>query len=53
MDGPVGVLRGRVDGVIPAMRLDGGARTPAGLHGWRTAYECGQSGDELHDGELE
>jgi hypothetical protein len=24
---------------------------PARLHGWRTAYECERSGDELHDGE--
>jgi hypothetical protein len=28
----------------------GGA--PARFHGCRTAYGCGQSGDELHDGEL-
>jgi hypothetical protein len=25
---------------------------PVGFHGWRTAYGCGQSDDELHDGEL-
>ena len=46
------VIVSMVDGVIPAMRLDGGARTPARLHEWRTAYGCGCSGDELHDGEL-
>ena len=33
-------------------RSDGEARTPARLHEWRTAYGCGRSGDELHDGEL-
>jgi hypothetical protein len=26
------------DGVIPAMCSDGGVRTPARLHGWRTVY---------------
>jgi hypothetical protein len=46
------VVASTADGVIPAMRLDGGARTPARLHGWRTAYGCGRSGDELHDGEM-
>ena len=46
------VVASTVDGVISAMRLDGGARTPARLHGWRTAYGCGRSGDELHNGEL-
>jgi hypothetical protein len=40
------------DGVIPAMCLDGGAQTPARLHGRRTTYGCGRSSDELHDGEL-
>jgi hypothetical protein len=25
--------------------------TSVRLHGWRTAYKCGRSGDELHDGE--
>jgi hypothetical protein len=45
------VIVSMVDGVIPAMRLDGGARTPARLHGWQTAYGCRRSGDELHDGE--
>jgi hypothetical protein len=24
-------------------------RAPAGFHGWRTAYGCGRSGDELHE----
>jgi hypothetical protein len=38
-DGPVGVLRGRVDGVTPAMRSDGGARIPMRLHGRRTIDE--------------
>jgi hypothetical protein len=37
---PAGVLRGRR------------VRTPASLHGWRTAYGCGRSGDELYDDEL-
>ena len=46
------VIVSMVDDVIPAMRLDGGARTPARLHGWRTTYGCGRSSDELHDGEL-
>jgi hypothetical protein len=46
--GPAGVLRG--------WRGSGGergwwARTLARLHILRTAYECGRSGDKLHDGE--
>jgi hypothetical protein len=41
------VVASTVDGVIPAMRLDGGARTPARIHGWRTMYGCGRSGDDV------
>jgi hypothetical protein len=32
------VVASTADDVIPAIRLDGGARTPARLHGWRTTY---------------
>jgi hypothetical protein len=40
------VVASTANGVVPAMRSDGGARTSARLHG------CRRSGNELHDGEL-
>jgi hypothetical protein len=40
------VVASTANGVVSAIRSDGGARTSARLHG------CGRSGNELYDGEL-
>jgi hypothetical protein len=40
------VVASMANGVVPAMRSDGGARTSARLHGWRTARKHGRSSGE-------
>jgi hypothetical protein len=40
------VVASTANGVVPAMRSDGGARTSMSLHGWRTECKHGRSSGE-------